>query len=119
MTHTTSETAATIHASSESFCNAFTNPASDEQALGKIDDHEDRFSPRFLELLPSTRIVQAVTFVSDDPASAGEMILTNPFDPGDNSGATTVTIRYDNMPSGIRPEDNEAGTRSSLEMLDR
>lgn len=30
---------------------------------------------------------------------------------------TRVTIWFKNIPSGIRPEDNEAGTMSSLEKL--
>jgi hypothetical protein len=30
---------------------------------------------------------------------------------------TTVTIEFKNTPPGIRPEDNEAGTRASLEKL--
>jgi hypothetical protein len=30
-----------------------------------------------------------------------------------------VTIAFANIPPGIRPEDNDAGTRSSLEKLAR
>jgi len=30
-----------------------------------------------------------------------------------------VTILFENIPPGIRPEDNEAGSRSSLEKLAR
>ena len=37
----------------------------------------------------------------------------------DRDGGTKVTILFENIPSGIRPEDNEAGTRSSLEKLAR
>jgi hypothetical protein len=32
---------------------------------------------------------------------------------------TRVTILFKNIPSGIRPEDNEAGTEASLEKLAR
>jgi hypothetical protein len=32
---------------------------------------------------------------------------------------TEVTIAFENLPKGIRPEDNDAGTRSSLEKLAR
>ena len=32
---------------------------------------------------------------------------------------TKVTILFKNIPSGIRPEDNEAGTESTLEKLAR
>ena len=34
-------------------------------------------------------------------------------------GGTTVSIFFKDIPSGIRPEDNEAGTRSTLEKLAR
>jgi len=34
-------------------------------------------------------------------------------------GGTSVTIVFKDIPSGIRPEDNEAGTQSSLEKLAR
>jgi Activator of Hsp90 ATPase homolog 1-like protein len=37
----------------------------------------------------------------------------------ERDGGTEVTILFQNIPSGIRPEDNDAGTRSSLEKLDR
>jgi hypothetical protein len=37
----------------------------------------------------------------------------------DRDGGTVVTILFENLPSGIRPEDNDAGTRSSLEKLAR
>ena len=34
-------------------------------------------------------------------------------------GGTDVTIVFENIPPGIRPEDNEEGTRLSLEKLAR
>jgi hypothetical protein len=37
----------------------------------------------------------------------------------DRDDGTEVTIFFENIPPGIRPEDNEAGTRSSLEKLAR
>ncbi|KAB2831959.1 MAG: ATPase, partial [Caedimonadaceae bacterium] len=33
------------------------------------------------------------------------------------NGGTTVSILFKNIPSGIRPEDNEAGTRATLDKL--
>ena len=35
------------------------------------------------------------------------------------ANGTTVTIVFTNLPAGVRPEDNEAGTQSSLEKLAR
>jgi hypothetical protein len=37
----------------------------------------------------------------------------------ERDGGTEVTILFENIPPGIRPEDNDAGTRSSLEKLAR
>ena len=62
-----------------------------------------------------TRIVEAITFDSEDPAFSGEMTMTVTFE--DRDGGTEVTILFEQIPPGIRPEDNDAGTRSSLEKL--
>jgi len=48
---------------------------------------------------------------------AGEMIMEVTFEA--EEGGTTVTILFKDIPPGIRPEDNEAGTRSTLEKLAR
>jgi hypothetical protein len=45
------------------------------------------------------------------------MTMTVTFDERD--GGTEVTILFENIPPGIRPEDNEVGSRSSLEKLAR
>jgi uncharacterized protein YndB with AHSA1/START domain len=92
-------------------------PASEQANRGKTTEREDRFTARFVELTPPARIVQAVTFDSKDPAFAGEMIMTVTLEECD--GGTEVTIAFDRIPPGIRPEDNDAGTRSSLEKLAR
>jgi Activator of Hsp90 ATPase homolog 1-like protein len=52
-----------------------------------------------------------------DPAFAGEMTMVVTLEEKD--GGTEVTLLFENIPPGIRPEDNEAGTRSSLEKLAR
>ncbi len=43
---------------------------------GKATADTDIVEARFVDLLPGVRVVQAVDFVSDDPASAGTMIMT-------------------------------------------
>jgi hypothetical protein len=35
----------------------------------------------------------------------------------DRDGGTEVTILFEQIPPGIRPEDNDAGARSSLESV--
>ena len=90
-------------------------PESTPDAPGKTTDHEDRYTARFVELVPQERIVQAIRFDTVDPAFAGEMTMTVTL--AECAGGTAVTIAYANVPPGIRPEDNEAGTRMSLEKL--
>ena len=92
-------------------------PSSDTTSRGKTEDREDRYTARFVELTPPRRIVEAITFDSVDPAFSGEMIMVVTFEAED--GGTTVSILFKDIPSGIRPEDNEAGTRSTLEKLAR
>jgi uncharacterized protein YndB with AHSA1/START domain len=92
-------------------------PASEQDARGKSAEREDRFTARFVELTPPTRIVQAITFDSADPAFAGEMTMAVTLE--ERAGGTEVTILFEHIPPGIRPEDNDVGTRSSLEKLAR
>src|SRR5207245_6473363 len=92
-------------------------PSSEQVYRGKTSEREDRFTARFVELTPPTRIVQAISFDSVDPAFSGEMTMVVTFE--DRDGGTEVTILFEHIPSGIRPEDNEAGCRSSLEKLAR
>ena len=44
-------------------------PSSDLVNRGKTSDREDRFTTRFVELTPPTKIVQAISFDSVDPPS--------------------------------------------------
>jgi uncharacterized protein YndB with AHSA1/START domain len=84
---------------------------------GKTSDREDMVSVRFVELAPPRRIVERVDFHTTDPAFLGEMTLVATFE--EVSGGTDVTIVCENLPPGLRAEDNEAGSRSSLEQLAR
>ncbi len=92
-------------------------PSSGNVFRGKTSEREDNFTARFVELAPPARIVQSITFNSADPAFSGEMTLAATFEVEDSG--TRVTIECKHIPSGIRPEDNEAGCRSSLEKLAR
>jgi uncharacterized protein YndB with AHSA1/START domain len=92
-------------------------PSSEQENRGKTSEREDRYTARFVELTPPSRIVEAITFDSDDPAFSGEMTMVVTFEERD--GGSEVTIVFEHIPPGIRPEDNDAGTRSSLEKLAR
>jgi len=84
---------------------------------GKTSDREDMVEVRFVELAPPRRIVEAVSFVTTDPAFFGEMTLIVTFE--EVSGGTEVTLVCKNLPRGLRAADNEAGSRLSLEQLAR
>lgn len=86
-----------------------------DAARGKTAGREDRYTARYVEIAPPERIVQAITFDTNDPAFMGAMTMTATFEERD--GGTEATIAFAKLPPGIRPEDNDAGTRSSLEKL--
>ena len=71
----------------------------------------------FVEFTPPCRIVEAVNFVTTDPAFFGEMTLIATFE--EVPGGTEVMLMCKNLPPGLRAEDNEAGSRLSLEQLAR
>ena len=92
-------------------------PPKERSLRGKTSDREDMVDVRFVELAPPRRIVEAVNFVTADPAFFGEMTIVVTFE--EVSGGTEVTFSCTNLPPGLRAEDNEAGSRLSLEQLAR
>ncbi|WP_367873523.1 SRPBCC domain-containing protein [Luteolibacter sp. Populi] len=92
-------------------------PPGEDEALGKTSEGEDRFTARFVELVPLEKIVEAIVFNSADPAFSGEMIVEITLEAEDDG--TRVTYLFRDIPPGIRPGDNEEGTRMTLEKLAR
>jgi uncharacterized protein YndB with AHSA1/START domain len=92
-------------------------PAEERLFRGKTSDREDMVNVRFVALTPPRRIVEAVSFVTTDPAIFGEMTMIATFE--EVSGGTEVTLVFKNLPPGLPAEDNEAGSRLSLEQLAR
>ena len=92
-------------------------PLSESSIQGKTSEREDRYTARFVELKPPEKIVEAITFDTVDPTFIGEMIMEVILEP--EEGGTTVSIVFMDIPSGIRPADNEIGTQSTLEKLAR
>jgi uncharacterized protein YndB with AHSA1/START domain len=82
---------------------------------GKSSEDSDVVEGRYLEIVPNQRIVQEIAFESDDPAFAGRMRMT--WQLNAVQGGTEVTIRCENVPSGIAKEDHDAGLRSTLANL--
>jgi len=82
---------------------------------GKTTADTDTFRVRFIELVPSSRIVQVAIFESADPNLSGEMRMTITF--ADTAGGTEVRMVHEDIPAGVNLADNEAGTRQSLDQL--
>jgi uncharacterized protein YndB with AHSA1/START domain len=89
----------------------------DHPNAGKTSEDTDVVEGRFAELVPNERVVQLVTFQSDDPAFAGEMRMTWSLSPA--VGGTEVWIIAENVPPGISKESHDVGLRSTLENLAR
>ena len=84
-------------------------------APGKATAESDIVEARFVDIVPGERVVQAVDFVSDDPAYAGTMTMTwevTAVEPG-----TRVDIVAEDVPDGISAEDHAVGLASSLTNL--
>jgi len=94
---------------------SLTYPNAADAGRGKTSSDMDTYHGRFVELIPDEKIVEAIEFETQDPHFMGEMTMTVTL--ADVAGGTEVTLSYENVPAGIRPEDNEAGTRSSLQKL--
>jgi uncharacterized protein YndB with AHSA1/START domain len=84
-------------------------------APGKSSADSDIVEVRFVDIVPGERIVQAVDFVSDDPANAGTMIMTWAVI-ADGAG-TRVDIIAEEVPDGISAADHADGLASSLAKL--
>lgn len=82
---------------------------------GKTSELEDKYNAKFVELVQNKKIVQVINFKSDNPEFLGEMIMEVVLEP--ESTGTKVTITFNNIPKGIKLEENEAGTESTLKNL--
>ncbi|WP_100448615.1 SRPBCC family protein [Glycomyces xiaoerkulensis] len=82
---------------------------------GKATADSDIVEARFVEFAPGQRVVQAIEFVSDDPAFAGTMTMTWSVTP--SAAGSRVEITAADVPTGISAEDHAAGLASSLANL--
>jgi uncharacterized protein YndB with AHSA1/START domain len=89
--------------------------AEEDKGLGKTSEVTDEVEVRLVRLVDGRLIEQEVEFESEDPAFAGLMRMTWTLEPDDEG--TVVTIRAENVPEAIRPEDHRAAFTSSLENL--
>ena len=82
---------------------------------GKSSTDSDIVDARYVDIVVNDRVVQAVDFVSDDPAFSGTMTMTWAVQAV--IGGTRVTITAEDVPDGISAEDHAAGLVSSLANL--
>jgi len=87
----------------------------EEAPPGKTADNTDTFEGQFIRLIPFEHIVWRVAFESDQPEFAGVMTIT--WSLVEKDGATEVSVLFEDIPTGIRLEDNEEGSRQSLAKL--
>ena len=91
----------------------YQNP--EDAQRGKTAADTDTYHGRFVKLVPYEKIVEVIEFESQEPGFAGEMTMTVTL--ADVEGGTQVSLLHENVPVGVRPEDNEAGSRQSLAKL--
>ena len=84
---------------------------------GKTSAQTDTFHGRFVQLVPDTKVVQAVEFETDVPDLQGEMTIS--YELRDVPGGTEVSGRHENLPPGVSAADNELGWRMSMDKLAR
>lgn len=88
----------------------YQNPA--DSLAGKSSEATDTVEGTFAELIPNEKIVWVSEFESDQPEFAGAMRIT--WSLSDADGGTEVSALCEDIPSGIRLEDNELGSTLSL-----
>ena len=84
-------------------------------APGKGTADADIVEARYIDVVPDARVVQAVDFVSDDPAFAGTMTMT--WEVSAIAEGTMVAITAEDVPDGISAQDHATGLASSLANL--
>ncbi|WP_269930711.1 SRPBCC domain-containing protein [Aminobacter sp. HY435] len=94
---------------------AFIYSDTTHSAPGKTSDHIDLFDGRFVELVPGEKIVEAIEFLTNDPAFAGVMRVVTTLKPIPQG--TEVTMRCENVPRGISEADHIEGMNSTLQNL--
>jgi uncharacterized protein YndB with AHSA1/START domain len=82
---------------------------------GKTTAHTDTYHGRFVELVPSKRVIEIDEFETQDPALRGEMKIT--IELADKESGTDVIGIHEGLPPGVAIEDNEMGWRMALAKL--
>ena len=88
----------------------------DATRAGKTSRNTDTYRGRFVELVPDRRVVEAIEFETGDVSMRGEMRITTTLTDAP-AGGTNVEMSFEGLPPGVRPEDNDEGTRMALARL--
>jgi dihydrofolate reductase/uncharacterized protein YndB with AHSA1/START domain len=88
-----------------------------DRGRGKTTDDADEVEVRLMAIEPGRAIHQEVDFASDDGRFSGVMRMVWTFRP--RPEGTFVTVRAEDVPVGIVPEDHVQGLHASLEGLAR
>ena len=93
----------------------YTQP--EDAAAGKTTGDTDTFEGTFVEVIPNEKIMWSIEFESEDADFAGVMLMT--WSLADVRGGTEVTVLCEDIPAGIRLEENERGSKQTLQNLTR
>jgi uncharacterized protein YndB with AHSA1/START domain len=85
-------------------------------AQGKSGEHTDTYHGRFVQIVASEKIVEAIEFETSNPAMQGEMTITYTLADARLRG-TDVSAVHEGVPPGVKPADNELGWRMSFDNL--
>lgn len=91
-----------------------TNPDA-EGAQAKSQANGNIIQGQFVEILPDTRIVEAVQFDTDDSSYNGVMTITTVLEP--LKDGTKVTLIAEDVPPGIGEAEHRAGMDATLRNL--
>lgn len=87
----------------------------DQAGSGKTTAEADEVEVALTRIEAGRCIEQAVVFESEDPAFSGVMRMIWAFE--DEGEGTRVSIRAEDVPTGISPRDHQAGLNASLANL--
>jgi uncharacterized protein YndB with AHSA1/START domain len=82
---------------------------------GKSGADRDVVNGRFVTLVPNEKVVEEVSFISDDPTLTAPMTISTALVPV--MGGTRVTITAENVPDAIGEKDHRTGMESTLTNL--
>ncbi|MFE3163272.1 SRPBCC domain-containing protein [Streptomyces sp. NPDC059224] len=89
----------------------------DPGRAGKSGGHTDTYRGHFARLVPDRLVVEVIDFETDDDTVRGTMTMTTALTAA--GGGTDVEVLHEGIPGGVRPEDDELGTRMALDNLAR